>query len=300
MASTPQEILDLIVKQHCEDQRTLRSCSLVSKPWLRSTRYHVFGDLTLHLGTSQEAQFLALLSHPLCTFATSVRKMWILPAQERDLSTNVNGNIAQLGKLTSVRTLRIHRQKMIPPQTLAVLATTFKDITTLVMMIRFPGLSDALRFMSSFPSLEHVHFEPVRTPPGDLPPADIRIPAQLRSLHLHSLRGHEKWFANNRVNSLSTLTIEKIRPLDDVARLDEVLEIFGTGLRNLTLRFDTQKGDFVVRMNLQHNTQLRYLEIDLSELTRRHILPTIASICAPHMETIVWRSRKVFNPSPEL
>ncbi|KAJ7661659.1 hypothetical protein B0H17DRAFT_1212213 [Mycena rosella] len=149
-------------------------------------------------------------------------------------------------------------------------------------MIRFQALSDAaIEFMCRFSSLEEVHFESVRTPPGDIPSADIRMPAQLRSLLLYSLRGHERWFANNRVASLSTLLIEKIRrPLDDVARLDEMLEISGTSIRHLTLRFDTQKGDFDVRVNLRHNTQLRSLEIDLSKLTRRHILPAIDSIPA--------------------
>lgn len=240
--STPPEILNLIVEQYFDDHKTLSTCSLVSKSWLQATRYHLFGDLTLHLGGSYEARFLALLEHNLCTFLTSVRKIWILPAQEMDLSKEVNRNIAQLGKLTGVRTLRIHRQRIIPSQTLSALSTAFKDITTLVMMIRFAVLSDAIQFMSSFPLLEEVRFEPVRTQPGDFPSADIRMPPQLRNLHLDSLRSHERWFADNRVTTLSTLSIENIRPLDDVARLDEMLEIFGTSIRHLTLRFATQKG----------------------------------------------------------
>ncbi|KAJ7354662.1 hypothetical protein DFH08DRAFT_49579 [Mycena albidolilacea] len=208
--------------------------------------------------------------------------------------------MARLGKLTGVRTLRIHRQKIIPSQTLSALATAFKDITTLVMMIRFAVLSDAVRFMCAFPVLEEVHFEPVRTQPGVFPSADIRMPQQLRSLHLDTLRSHERWFADNRTPTLSTLSIANIRPLDDVARLDEMLEIFGTSLRHLTLGFASQKGDFTIRVNLSYSTQLRYVEIDLSKLTRRHILPAIISICSPHLETIVWRTRRTFDFSVEL
>ncbi|KAJ7680826.1 hypothetical protein DFH06DRAFT_1315561 [Mycena polygramma] len=298
--STPPEILNLIIEQYADDRRNLFSCSLVSKPWLSATRYHLFGDLTLHLGGSDEARFLALLGHDLCTFSTSVRKIWILPAQGTELSKQVNHNIAQLAKLTSVRTLRIHRQKIIPPQTLSALATAFKDITTLVMMIRFPVFADAVRFMGSFPLLEEVLFEPVRTQAGDFPPADIRMPAHLRTLKLHSLRSHERWFADNRVSTLSVLSIDNIRPLDDVGRLEEILEIFNTNIRHLTLRFATQKGDFEVNVNLGHSTQLRYLEVDLSKLTRRHILSTVTSIRSPRLETIVWRTRRAFNFAAEL
>ncbi|KAJ7755341.1 hypothetical protein DFH07DRAFT_1061042 [Mycena maculata] len=297
--SIPPEILNLIVEQHREDLKQLFSCSLVSKPWLQATRYYLFGEIILYLGGPYEARFLALLGHPLCTFATSVRKFWILPAQERELSKQVNENIAQLAKLTSVRTLRIHRQKMIPPQTLSVLATTFKGVTTLLMAVRFPAFASAVQFMGSFPLLEEVFFEPVRTQPGDFP-SGIQMPARLRSVHLHSLCGHERWFADNRVPTLSTLSIENIRPLDDIPRLNEILEIFSTDLRHLTLRFASKTGDFDVQVNLQHNTQLRALEIDLSMLTRRHVLPVISSLRAPHVETIVWRNRRVFNLSADL
>ncbi|KAF7376567.1 RING-type domain-containing protein [Mycena sanguinolenta] len=297
--SIPPEILDSIIELYAEDQKILCSCSLVAKSWLQSSRYRLFGDLTLHLGGLHEAKFLALLEHPLCTFSTSVRKLWILPMQGTDLSNRVNNTITQLGKLTAVRTLRIHRQKIIPLQTLSALATAFKDITTLVMMIRFAVLSDAIRFMCAFPLLEEVHFEPIRTPPGDFPSADIRMPPRLRSLHIDTLRSHERWFADNRVGTLTTLSLVNIRPLDDVSRLDEMLEIFNASIRHLTLGFSTQSGDFAVQVNLSHNTELRYVEIDLTQLTRRHVLPAITSLRSPHLETIVWRNRRAFNFSAE-
>ncbi|KAJ6498813.1 hypothetical protein C8R45DRAFT_95663 [Mycena sanguinolenta] len=298
--STPPEIVDSIIKLYAEDRTTLSSCSLVSKSWLQTSRYHLFGDLTLHLGGLHEAKFLALLEHPLCSFSTSVRKLWILPSQGTDLSKRVNHTITQLGKLTAVRTLRIHRQKIIPLQTLSALAAAFKDITTLVMMIRFAVWSDAIQFMCAFPLLEEVHFEPVRTPPGDYPSADIQMPPRLRSLHIDTLRSHERWFANNRVAMLSTLSLVNIRPLNDIARLDEMLEIFNTHIHHLTLGFATQTGGFTVQVNFNHNTQLRYVEVDLSKLTRRHVLPAIISLRSPCLETIVWRNRRAFNFPAEL
>ncbi|KAJ6507187.1 hypothetical protein C8R47DRAFT_1066077 [Mycena vitilis] len=147
---------------------------------------------------------------------------------------------------------------MIPPQTLAALAlaTAFKDITTLVMMIRFSVSADAVRFESAFSLLEEVLFEPVRTQTGEFPPADIRMPRHLRTLKLHSLRSHERWLADNR--------------------------------------------DFEVNVNLGHSTRLRYLEVDLSKLTRRHVLYAVTSVRSPRLETIVWRTRRAFNFAAEL
>ncbi|KAK7005960.1 RING-type domain-containing protein [Favolaschia claudopus] len=279
----------------------LFACSLVSKHWLPSSRYHLFGDLTLHLGGAYEAAFLSLLAHELCTFSTSVRKIWILPQQEleADLSKGMNDNIAQLGKLTSVRTLRIHRQRIIPSQTLSAIATAFKNITILVMMLRFTTFSDALRFMCAFRDLEEVHFEPVRTPPGGYPPADVVMPPNLRSVYIDTIRGHERWFADHRTPTLTALSVVNVRPLDDINRLDGMLEGFGHHLRHLTLQFANQKGEFDVQMNLAHNTQLRSVEIDLSKLTRRHLLPAIASIRSLYLEAIVWRTRRSFDfPAP--
>ncbi|KAJ7761015.1 hypothetical protein B0H16DRAFT_1531464 [Mycena metata] len=295
--SIPPEILGLIIEDYADDRKTLFSCSLVSKPWLQSTRYHLFGNLNLILASAAygyEATFFTLLRHPLCTFSTSVRKIWVHPAYDTQLN-----NIAQLGQLTSVRTLRIDCQRTISPLIMTTLSAAFKDITTLAMTIRFPSLSDAIQFMCSFTLLEEVLFEPVRTP-GDFPSADIQMPSKLRSIHLHTLRSYERWFADNRVSTLSTLSVEAIRPLDDVARLDEMLEIFGISLRHLTLRFESQKGVSDLQINLAHTTQLRYLEIDLSRLTRRHVVDALGHLRAPHLETFVWRSRRAFDLPAEL
>ncbi|KAJ7066408.1 hypothetical protein C8F01DRAFT_1248429 [Mycena amicta] len=289
----PPEVLNLILEHCALEKPTLFSCSLVCKAWLPSTRYHLFRKVVLHLGNAGEATFIALLQHPLCTFTTSVRKVWILPAQSADLSETANHNLALLHKLTSVRTLCIHDQKIVPQNTLQVISTAFSDITALTMMLRFRAFSDAVRFMGSFPKLEDLHFEAVRTPIGDPPPDDVLMPPNLHTLYLYSIRGHERWFADHRPSTLTTLTIDHIRPLDDIPQLDEIL--FGLSLRRLTLRFDTQKGDLQLNVNLSTNTELRYLEIDLSALTKKHIFPVLASLCARNIETIVWRNRRSFD-----
>ncbi|KAF8199948.1 hypothetical protein K438DRAFT_1822893 [Mycena galopus ATCC 62051] len=58
--SIPPEILNLVIEITPTIKKTLFACSLVSKSWLQLTRFRLFGDLTLHLGGSHEARFLAL------------------------------------------------------------------------------------------------------------------------------------------------------------------------------------------------------------------------------------------------
>ncbi|KAJ7454790.1 hypothetical protein FB451DRAFT_1373437 [Mycena latifolia] len=226
--------------------------------------------------------------------------MWVLPMQERALAKDVDATLTQLAKLTGVRTLRLHRQKIIPACTLAVLAASFQGVTELVMMLRFPAQADALGFVCAFPALEALHFECVRTPPGEVPPAELRLPVGLRSVVLHGVRGHERWFADNRVEHLAELSVEKVRAQEDKARLDELLALFGAGLRRLTLRFEPLKNEDEVTVDLRHSTALRVLELDLSALTRKHIFPALASLRAPHIERIVWRNRRVLGGDAEV
>ncbi|KAJ7282785.1 hypothetical protein C8J57DRAFT_1555067 [Mycena rebaudengoi] len=299
MPVLPPETLNAIIEYYRKDPKTLFPCSLVSRQWLQTTRYHLFGDLTLHLGGAHEAAFLALLAHPLCSFSTSVRKLWLLPMQSAPLHKDADTRLAQLARLTAVRTLRIHYQKQIPHPTLQVLAHAFKDITTLLLMLRFPSFGDAVRFVSLFTRLEELEFLPIRTPPGDFPPAELRMPRQLRGLQIASLRGHERWFADNRVESLSTLSLSDIRPAEDIPLLDQMLHTFGPSIRHLTLAFSGQKGSPALGVNLQPNTQLRTLHVDLSKLTRPHLLPVVSALASPRLEQLVWRSRRAFDLAPE-
>ncbi|KAJ7146644.1 hypothetical protein C8R44DRAFT_757924 [Mycena epipterygia] len=65
----PVELQDLIIDHVHEQKQTLSTCGLVCKTWLRSSRHHLFGSVTLCDYNWEE--FL-LLESPLATFATSI------------------------------------------------------------------------------------------------------------------------------------------------------------------------------------------------------------------------------------
>ncbi|KAF7309965.1 RING-type domain-containing protein [Mycena indigotica] len=293
----PDEVLNMIFEHRAlENSKDLLCvCSLVCKAWLPVARYHLFRKVVLHLDSDGNTTFLGLLQHPLCSFTDSVRKVRLLPAQSTRMSQRVNTDLAVLNRLTRVNALCLHDQKIIPLDTLQVISTVFKDITSLTMMLRFKRSADGIQFMSSFSQLEEVHFELVRTPVGDPPPNNLSIPPKLRSLRLNSIRGHECWFSDHRLPSMTTLSLYHIRPLNDIPRLTQMLQTFGRNLRHLTLRFDAQKGDLPLEVNFSYNTELRYLEIDLSALTKKHISPVLATLNACDLEMLVWRNRKSFD-----
>ncbi|KAF7308989.1 RING-type domain-containing protein [Mycena kentingensis (nom. inval.)] len=274
--------------------------SLVCKSWLRPTRYHLFRKLVFHLGTSREAHLLGLIQDPRCTLLPAVRKVWILPPQQAALPEDTNNNIQLLAnRFPNARTLSIHSQRVIPQPTLEVIADAFKDVVAnLTMMMRFRSPAHAAMFAASFPKLEELHYELVRTPalPYDTVMPLLSVPENLRKLYLYSIRGYEQWFAQGQ--NLSELSIDHIRQ-DDTSVLNELLRLFGTRLKHLTLRFDNQKGDVDWGTDISQNTS--DLEVDLSALTKKHVYPLLASasLNAPVLETIVWRNRFSFDGFPE-
>ncbi|KAJ7875664.1 hypothetical protein B0H13DRAFT_2347975 [Mycena leptocephala] len=71
----PPELQDLVV-DHLHDQKhSLATCGLVSKSWLRSSRHHLFGSVSLRDRNWED--FVQLLGSPLATFTQSINSLTI-------------------------------------------------------------------------------------------------------------------------------------------------------------------------------------------------------------------------------
>jgi hypothetical protein len=95
----PSELIDVIIDHLFWDLSTLRTCSLVARNWLPSSRYHLLRAITISpkltsSGTHAEDIFMELLTSPFCTFHTFVRRLqinlgpvrttkWFLDSSER-------------------------------------------------------------------------------------------------------------------------------------------------------------------------------------------------------------------------
>ncbi|KAJ6620301.1 hypothetical protein B0H10DRAFT_2022211 [Mycena sp. CBHHK59/15] len=285
----PPEIIDFIIQELDNDQAAFLSYGLLSKSWLQSSRCRlkVFSDITVCLGSSAGDCTLSLLEHPLCSFAPVVRRL-TLGLSFASLSRATAELLSQI-----VATIHYHEDP-IPPAALKLLFTSFLEITTLRIFTYFPTLSDAVEFACAFPLLQTLDFKPLYSSGGDILP-DVRLPASLQRLRLHSLVGGETWFARQRVPALLSLSLSRITT-GDLPQLQELLRLFGSSLKHLSLKFFI---DGAVSVNLAHNDNLRTLELHMLQTNwmAPDIIPILETVGSKRLEKIVWGSGR--NKWPE-
>ncbi|TFK32268.1 hypothetical protein BDQ12DRAFT_617414, partial [Crucibulum laeve] len=70
----PRELIDMMIDFLHKDRQALKQCSLVCRGWVPATRYHLYGSWSISAYAWQNFhRTLLLLSHPLCTFTSSIR-----------------------------------------------------------------------------------------------------------------------------------------------------------------------------------------------------------------------------------
>ncbi|PPQ88188.1 hypothetical protein CVT25_005153 [Psilocybe cyanescens] len=82
-SSFPAELVDSIIDHNHSDPATLMICSLVSRQWIASSRYHLFSTVAISHDNARE--FVQLLSSPLCTVSTAIQGMDVhfVPGSQR-------------------------------------------------------------------------------------------------------------------------------------------------------------------------------------------------------------------------
>jgi hypothetical protein len=120
--SIPQEIIDQFIDHLYNDQEALKTCALVCRAWVSSSRYHLFGHVSIWvLEHVRFSDFIGHLDHPLCTFALSVRELTISTSTEDGRPLHLQADlgpdwadplIPYLAKLTSVKTGRQQNWRM--------------------------------------------------------------------------------------------------------------------------------------------------------------------------------------------
>jgi hypothetical protein len=177
--SIPQEIIDQFIDHLYNDWEALKTCALVCRAWVPSSRYHLFGHVNIRV--SECARFSDLighLDHPLCTFAPSVRRLFIFADDEHptpiDLRPGwVDPLIPYLTKLTSVKTLVAYKigGRTFGWEALFKSAPFVAQITRLTLLDpKFMTFEDCTDTIHSFPSLESLGYcHPYYSDQGTLP-----------------------------------------------------------------------------------------------------------------------------------
>lgn len=76
MESLPSEIIDMIVDHLHRDKASLRSCSLIQKRWLLSSRYHLWSAISITLRNIKK--FVSLLEDTSSNFALFVKRLAVV------------------------------------------------------------------------------------------------------------------------------------------------------------------------------------------------------------------------------
>lgn len=181
--SFPQEILEHFIDHLQDDKEALQECSLVCRAWLPRSRYYLFERVTVSPPSSTPIHcqypfydLIASLNHPLCTFASAVRKISISESELEDSWGNGSSKTADsdwislftvhLDKLPSVTLLDItflNRVTINCFKSIALEQPSFSSqITHLLLDICYftsQQSKEIMKIIHSFLALSHLQVE---------------------------------------------------------------------------------------------------------------------------------------------
>jgi hypothetical protein len=258
----PQEMVDEFIGHLYDDRRVLKTCALVCRAWVPSSRYHLFSSLRLS-PSSYGLSFRRLighLDHPLCTFASSVRKISIIAytVGGSPIPFRLDPLIPHLAKLSSVKFLisdEIAGQDTNSFWQALLKSPSFTPQITHLTLHNplFESFEKCMETIHSFPSLVHLVCDFRRQSDDkwtqDLPAFSGSLPPTLRALgitlSLHPVWNQLMWqWLHRSQTRLSTITIRAVSiRADDITAsklysFAQYLQFLGPSLEVLQVGFD--------------------------------------------------------------
>ncbi|KAJ7837108.1 hypothetical protein B0H13DRAFT_2677965 [Mycena leptocephala] len=303
----PPELQDLVV-DHLHDQKhSLTTCGLVSKSWLRSSRHHLFGSVSLRDRNWED--FVHLLGSPLATFAQSINSLAISVSDYDAMSPGSSSNLNQvilllrtfheepsfpanvLRDFPALRSLRLEdcHWPGVTETTTNSLVAMFPNIVELDLhLVTFLSPSHMVVMVSRFSQLQKASINPLflqhESTTFELShyPEVPRSLAHLRlrlGLPTNNLRFNEvaPWFHANPPIRVLELGILDAQSLPSVGNL---LRALGPQLLDLDLKlmYHVTADNIRTHIDLSQNTNLHRLTVHLS---LRRFQPAAAALHAP-------------------
>ena len=149
----PIEIVEVIIDHLHNDKEALKACSLVSRRWVFSARYHLVYPIKLH--HKNISDFLDLLQSPCLKIAPSIRDLSFLSVvEERNWIPSALSTVEK--HLTHVKSLTLHgvRWSRLDTTTTTSFFRGFQSVTHLTIKAgAFSSFSQCVEFICSFPAL---------------------------------------------------------------------------------------------------------------------------------------------------
>ncbi|KAJ7501049.1 hypothetical protein B0H11DRAFT_2189033 [Mycena galericulata] len=282
----PAELEDLIIDNMHGQRDSLATCGLVCKAWLRSSRHHLFGSVTLRDRTWEG--FLQLLDAPHATLIPSIHSLAISTE-----AASFNRLIPRLLMFTFIR--RIERLRLshldwasVPAATAACLVKMFANIAEFDLhLVTFDTPLALATLLSCFPHLRRVSLYANFIQAGGTIQNVLQLPAVPPNLAFVRFRWGMSsedpeyfisWLAarvSHQAIHIHTIEFGRLgaTSLPSVANL---LNELGPELHDLDLALKNHVSatDIATHLDLSRNTNLQRLTIHIS-LRRFHTLSAL-------------------------
>ncbi|KAJ7592166.1 hypothetical protein C8J56DRAFT_932682 [Mycena floridula] len=270
----PLEMVETVIDHLHKDVKSLKSCSLVCKAWLKPSRYHIFSTHShIQMTERKLGPFLQLLRCQKSSFPAFFHTLCFMKSEA--FSLNLSDLLTAAQALLTIRSLVVSMNSATWPLAARIeVASRLNQVVNLelkltaVMPSPQSHLDYTFAFAASFPNLQLLKLSGTCFPDPENKPSNIRFPASLNTIHLYlvgSLQGILPYLKKHP--TLSNLHVYNISPRD-VEGLQAYLDKPCTVLESLTYDFSRPQ---LPLLNLSALLSLRYL-----------------SLSAPYDQPVTW------------
>ncbi|KAJ6471754.1 hypothetical protein C8R47DRAFT_1222016 [Mycena vitilis] len=272
----PPEVEELVIDHLYNEIETLGSCGLVCESWLSTSRYHLFGAISLHTGNWRE--FLQLINSPLATFVPYIYTLTV-SGSSRDKTPYLTEMLPELPVFPALKSLQFYliAWTHVSKPTVDCLAQLVLNVTDLSLRrVSFRSPLDLVELLSRFPRLRRLSVEfRFWNHGGSLDPVDTQSLGTAHTLECVRLgdvqrdpAGHVLTWLNPAVGAapIRVLQLGSLRRRS-IAPLGKLLSSVGPELCELNLDFwhDVTADDIKTHIDLARNTSLRHLTVHPSK-----------------------------------
>lgn len=270
----------------------LVSCSLVSKKWFASSRYHLFS--TIELSSKDSKSFSELLESPLCTIIPFLNE---ISFHVQDDAPWILDLLSERFYFGTVTTLNVFCYGVDLKESIRnAISSRFLSITYLRVFaatLASRSLAPDVHFICSFPRLKNVLLYGHHQSGFHIDSA-LRLPPNIRALKLDlpspALDGIMLWLlAHENLPTVSSLHIFRVKA-EHCAALEQYTQACQNTLEDLMILLHKQSTEDEVNFDLRPNTSLNSIFLSASGPDAIQAAGAVlSSLSSPYLRDVILR-----------